>query len=43
MTGPPLHRLMARMLLRALRNQMGDGIERFRVEVEKSLVPPTNL
>ncbi len=37
MTGPALGRLMARMLVPPLRKQMVNGMERFRVEVEKSL------
>lgn len=37
MTGPALGRLVARMFVRALRTQMVDGLERFRVEVEKSV------
>lgn len=43
-TGPALGRLVARKVMAALlRNQMAAGMERFRVEVEKSLEQPVAL
>lgn len=43
LTGPAWGRLIARTFVRALRPQMIDGMERFRVEVEKSLEQPVTL
>ena len=40
LTGPAWGRLLARTLVRGMRTQMIDGMERFRVEVEKSLHHP---